>query len=91
MSMPAKKWDLPDPRPPHAPLYRDGASKGSKTSAVSISRTDNAPLDQMNEVDGIAIVIPDNRLRNLAIEPVGNLFYRWDFAQFEQLAGIPAQ
>src|ERR1044072_5192323 len=45
MRPPAKKCDLPEPLPPHAPLYRDGAKSGSKTSAVGMRRTDNVSLD----------------------------------------------
>lgn len=36
ISSSAKKCDLPDPRPPKAPLYRAGASSGRKTLGVSI-------------------------------------------------------
>src|SRR5437868_10099332 len=41
----AKNHDLPEPRPPCAPLYGAGLSSGSNTAATSTSRVDNALHD----------------------------------------------
>ena len=40
----AKKCDLPEPRPPQAPLSRAGSMSGSKAGAVSILNADNGRL-----------------------------------------------
>ena len=41
----AKNQDLPLPLPPCAPLYLEGSSSGSNTSAVFMCRTDNFAND----------------------------------------------
>lgn len=45
IALSAKKYDLPDPRPPYAPLYRAGASSGTNALGVSSFRIDNDALD----------------------------------------------
>src|SRR3954447_5660588 len=60
-----KKWDFPDPLPPYTPLYRAGASSGSKISAVGICRVDNDALDSMDQSKD-AVIATFRRLRRLA-------------------------
>src|SRR5215475_10007339 len=52
-----KKCDLPEPRPPNAPLYRLGASSGSNTRAVGILRVDNDTLDFVDELKRTIVAI----------------------------------
>jgi hypothetical protein len=40
-----RRWLLPGPRPPNAPLYLPFASRGRYTAAVSILRFDNDPFN----------------------------------------------
>src|SRR5262245_56277438 len=48
ITSPAKKWLLPEPRPPNAPLYLAFASRGRYTAAVSILRFDNDSFNASN-------------------------------------------
>jgi hypothetical protein len=49
--------NFPEPRPPCTPLYRAGASSGSKTFAVGILRMDNDALDAVDELEGAVIAV----------------------------------
>src|SRR6185369_13649170 len=62
----AKKCDLPEPLPPHAPLYRAGARSGSNTLAVSIRSVDNRALYSVDHVERAAVFITHDGLRGLA-------------------------
>src|SRR5215475_2510203 len=68
----AKKCDLPEPRPPYAPLYRLGLNRRWKTLAVGICSVDNDALDAMDEGQWI-VFIASNGLRNLAINAIDQL------------------
>src|SRR5215467_2253146 len=69
----AKKWDLPEPRPPYAPLYRLGLNRRWKTLAVGICSVDNDALDAMDEGQRIVFIAGD-WLRDLAINALDDLF-----------------
>src|ERR1700722_15676486 len=69
----SKIKSLPDPRPPKIPLYRAGASSGSKISAVGIFSVDifgnnglgmnDDTLDAMNQCERVLVIA--DRLRRL--------------------------
>src|ERR1700753_976638 len=61
----AKKCDLPEPGPPKTPLWRAGSSSGSNIFAVGIFRTDNDPLDSMNQFQRATVAVLQG-LRRLA-------------------------
>src|SRR5690554_5957553 len=56
---PAKKCDLPEPRPPHAPLSRASSNSGRKTLAVGICRIDNDALDLVGHatLDSLVLLV----------------------------------
>src|SRR6185369_10411363 len=63
-----KKWDLPDPRPPYAPLYLAGASSGTNTRAVSISsstRVHDGSLDRL-KAKRVLLVSRDGHSRQIS-------------------------
>src|SRR5215813_10200772 len=60
-----KKCDFPEPRPPKAALYLEGARSGSKIFAVGILRVDNDALDAVDEFERAIIAVLQG-LRGLA-------------------------
>src|SRR5215467_6793068 len=75
----AKKCDLPEPRPPYAPLYRLGLNRRWKTLAVGICSVDNDALDAVDQGQRIVFVAGDG-LRHFAVNTLDDLFGRPAFA-----------
>src|SRR5690242_20053207 len=74
------KCDLPEPRPPYAPLYLAGSSSGRKTLAVWICRIDNGPLNAAYGSDRVGIIVAHKGLWHLAVQAITKLLDRLNVA-----------